>query len=107
MVEMNSDVISFLKVRGGWSEVGGIGALSPYSLTPTYALSTQTWGGNSVAFLPGTLNNPTIKSETTVGTEFGIDVRMFNNKVRFNATYYDQTSSDLVVPVQVTAHVAG
>jgi len=103
MVAMNSDVISFLKVRGGWSEVGGIGALSPYSLTPTYELSTETWGGNSVAFLPGQLNNPTIKSETTVGTEFGLDVRMFNNKVRFNATYYDQTSKDLVVPVQVTA----
>ena len=103
MVEMNSDVISFLKVRGGWSEVGGIGALSPYQLQPTFALSTETWGGNSVAFLPGTLNNPTIKSESTVGTEFGVDLRLFNSKVRLNATYYDQTSSDLVVPVQVTA----
>jgi TonB-linked SusC/RagA family outer membrane protein len=103
MVEMNSDVLSFLKLRGGWSEVGGIGALSPYSLLPTYALSTETWGGNSVAFLPGTLNNPTIKSETTTGTEFGLDVRMLNSKIRFNATYYDQTSTDLVVPVQVTA----
>jgi len=103
MIETNSDVLSFLKVRGGWSEVGGIGALSPYALTPTYALSTETWGGNSVAFLPGTLNNPTIKSESTTGTEFGLDVRLFNSKVRFNATYYDQTSEDLVVPVQVTA----
>ena len=103
MVEMNSDVISFLKLRGGWSEVGGIGALGPYQLEPTYALSTQTWGGNSVAYLPGTLNNPTIKSETTTGTEFGVDIRLFNSKVRFNATYYDQTSEDLVVPVQVTA----
>ena len=103
MVEMNSDVLSFLKVRGGWSEVGGIGALNPYQLEPTFALSTETWGGNSVAFLPGTLNNPTIKSETTIGTEFGLDVRLFNSKVRFNATYYDQTSENLVVPVQVSA----
>ncbi|MCF6212731.1 MAG: SusC/RagA family TonB-linked outer membrane protein [Flavobacteriaceae bacterium] len=103
MIEAKSDVLSFLKVRGGWSEVGGIGALSPYQLDPTYALSTQTWGGNSVAYLPGTLNNPTIKSETTTGTEFGLDLRLFNNRVRFNATYYNQTSKDLVVPVQVTA----
>ncbi|WP_299523921.1 SusC/RagA family TonB-linked outer membrane protein [uncultured Lutibacter sp.] len=103
MVDIKSDVLSFLKLRGGWSEVGGIGALSPYQLVPTYALSTETWGGNSVAFLPGTLNNPTIKSESTTGTEFGIDVRMFSDKLRFNATYYDQTSTDLVVPVQVTA----
>tara|TARA_R110001583_G_scaffold34847_5_gene116618 strand:+ start:2041 stop:5172 length:3132 start_codon:yes stop_codon:yes gene_type:complete len=103
MVEMNSDVVSFLKLRGGWSEVGGIGALNPYELVPTYELSTETWGGNTVAFLPGTLNNPTIKAETTTGTEFGLDLRLFNSKVRFNATYYDQTSKDLVVPVQVTA----
>ncbi|WP_372755468.1 SusC/RagA family TonB-linked outer membrane protein [Mariniflexile sp.] len=103
MVDINSDVLSFLKLRGGWSEVGGIGALSPYSLQPTYSLSTETWGGNSVAFLPSQLNNPNIKSESTTGVEFGMDLRLFNGNVRFNATYYDQTSSDLVVPVQVTA----
>ncbi|MDO9039398.1 MAG: SusC/RagA family TonB-linked outer membrane protein [Lutibacter sp.] len=103
MIDTKSDVLSFLKVRGGWSEVGGIGALNPYSLQPTYALSTETWGGNSVAFLPGQLNNPNIKSESTTGTEFGMDVRLFNSKIRFNATYYDQTSTDLIVPVQVTA----
>jgi len=101
--EIQSDVLSFLKVRGGWSEVGGIGALDPYQLEPTFALSGETWGGNSVAYLPGTLNNPTIKSESTTGTEFGLDLRLFDSKVRFNATYYDQTSKDLVVPVQVTA----
>jgi len=103
MVEMNPGAVSFLKLRGGWSQVGGIGALSPYSLAPTYALSTETWGGNSVAFLPGQLNNPNIKSETTEGIEVGLDARFINNSIRFTATYYDQTSTDLVVPVQVTA----
>ena len=103
MLNVDSNVLSFLKVRGGWSQVGGIGALSPYQLQPTYALSTETWGGNSVAYLPGTLNNPNVKSETTTGTEYGLDVRLFNSKVRFNATYYDQTSKNLVVPVQITA----
>jgi len=103
MVEMNPEGVSFLKLRGGWSQVGGIGALNPYELAPTYALSTQTWGGNSVAFLPGQLNNPNIKSETTTGYEVGLDARFVNNNIRFIATYYDQTSTDLVVPVQVTA----
>ncbi|PKP13070.1 MAG: SusC/RagA family TonB-linked outer membrane protein [Bacteroidetes bacterium HGW-Bacteroidetes-3] len=103
MMATKSDILSFLKVRGGWSEVGGIGALSPYSLQPTFALSTETWGGNSVAFLPGQLNNPNIKSESTTGTEYGLDLRLLNSKIRFNATYYDQTSTDLIVPVQVTA----
>ena len=54
-------------------------------------------------FLPGTLNNPNIKSESTQGYEVGADVRLFDSKLRFTATYYDQTSTDLVVPVQVSA----
>ena len=101
--ETKSNVLNFLKLRGGWSEVGGIGALNPYSLEPTFSFSTETWGGNAVAFLPGQLNNPNIKSETTTGTEFGADVRMLDNKLRFNVTYYDQTSKDLIVPVQVSS----
>jgi len=103
MVDMNPGAVSFLKLRGGWSQVGGIGALNPYELAPTYALSTQTWGGNSVAFLPSQLNNPNIKSETTTGSEIGLDARFVNNAIRLIVTYYDQTSTDLVVPVQVTA----
>jgi len=101
-----SDIVEaedwFLKFRGGWSQVGGIGALGPYQLAPVYGLSTQPFGPTTVGFLPGTLKNPNIKSEATEGTEFGVDVKLFNNKLRFNATYYDQTSTDLVVPVQIS-----
>jgi TonB-linked SusC/RagA family outer membrane protein len=101
-----SDIIGsddfFLKVRGGWSKVGGIGALNPYELAPVYGLSSEPFGSTTVAFLPGTLNNPNIKSESTQGYEVGADVRLFDSKLRFTATYYDQTSTDLVVPVQVS-----
>ena len=103
IIELDSDVLSFLKVRGGWAEVGGIGALSPYELTPTFALSGEPFGTTSVGFLPGQLNNPVIKPESTFGTEFGVDARFFNSKLRLNATYYDQTTEDAVIPVQVTA----
>lgn len=103
ILEMDSSAVSFLKLRGGWSEVGGIGALNPYELQPIYGLSTETWGGNSVAFLPNQLNNPNITSEKTSGIEVGLDSRFVDNSIRFIATYYNQTSTDLVVPVQVTA----
>jgi len=91
----------FLKVRGGWSQVGSVRALGPYSVDPVYALSAQPFGSTTVGFLPGTLNNPNIQSETTTGYEFGADMRFFNSKLRLNVTYYDQTSEDLIVPVQI------
>ena len=59
------------------------------------------FGSVTVGYLPGTLNNPNIKSESTEGIEFGIDLAFFNRWIRLNATYYDQTSTNLVVPVQI------
>ncbi len=91
----------YLKIRGGWSQVGGIGALRPYQLEPTYGLSSQPFGSVTVGYLPGTLNNPNIKSEIQEGFEFGADMTFFNKRLRLGVTYYDQTSTNLVVPVQI------
>ncbi|PHR74148.1 MAG: SusC/RagA family TonB-linked outer membrane protein [Lutibacter sp.] len=102
MLGTESDILSFLKLRGGWAEVGG-GPLAPYSLQPTYGLSTTPFGTTTVGFLPNTLNNPNIKPETTTGTEFGIDVRFFDSRLRINATYYDQTTVDAIIAAQVSA----
>ena len=92
-----------LKARGGWAQVGSVRALGPYSVDPIYSLSSDPFGSTTVAFLPGTLNNPNIQSETTEGVEFGVDFAFAQRKVRLNATYYDQTSTDLIVPVQISA----
>ena len=102
MIGSESDVLSFLKLRGGWAEVGG-GPLSPYSLEPTYGLSSTPFGDATVGYLPNSLNNPSVKPESTVGTEFGVDLRLFNSKLRINATYYDQSTFDAIIPVQVSA----
>ena len=93
--------INFLKVRGGWSKVGSTGALGAYSLNQTFGLSNSGFGNQ--ASVPNTLYNPNLKAETVTGVEFGIDAKMFDNRLRFSATYYDQESADLLVPIGVTA----
>ncbi|MDA9317083.1 SusC/RagA family TonB-linked outer membrane protein, partial [Polaribacter sp.] len=93
--------VNFLKVRGGWSQVGSTGALGSYNLNQTYGL-TNTGFGNQ-ANVPNTLFNPDLKAETVTGVEFGLDLKMFHNRLRFSATYYDQLSEDLLVPIQVSA----
>ncbi len=99
----DNKIINYLKVRGGWSKVGGAGALNPYSLDATYNLNDPFGGDVIYANLPATLNNPNLIPETTTGIEAGLDVKMFENKLRFNVTYYNQTSEDLVLPVQISA----
>ena len=93
--------INFLKIRGGWSQVGSTGALGAYSLNQTFGLNNSGFGNQ--ASVPNTQFNPNLKAETVTGIEFGIDAKMFGNRLRFSATYYDQQSADLLVPIQVTA----
>lgn len=93
--------INYLKVRGGWSKVGGTGALGAYNLNNVYGLTNNGWGNQ--ASTPNTQYNPNLKPESVVGTEFGIDLNGFNNRLRVAATYYTKVSSDLLVPIQVSA----
>ncbi|MDB2606497.1 TonB-dependent receptor, partial [Zobellia sp.] len=100
---MNKEYVSLFKLRGGWSKVGSTGTLEPYQLQPVFEFSDTPFGSTSLAFYPNLLNNPNIGPETTTGYEFGMDLRLFKNRLRFDATYYDQTSKDLIVEVDVSS----
>ena len=100
-LDLKGAKIDFLKFRGGWSKVGGIGALNPYQIVQTFGL-TNTGFGNQ-GFSPNSQSNPNLIPEETIGVEFGFDLKMFTNRLRLSATYYDQESSDLIIPLVVTA----
>ena len=96
-----SSGINLLKLRGSWSEVGSTGALSAYNIIPTFSLFNTGFGNQGL--LPNTQFNPNLKAETVKGIEVGLDAKLFKNRVRFSATYYDQQSEDLLVPIQVSS----
>jgi TonB-linked SusC/RagA family outer membrane protein len=100
LVDINSDILSFLKIRGGWSLVGSNGQLNPYQTTNAFAFS-DAFGTVSQANLPNTLNDPNLKPETTRGIEFGVDARLFKDRLSLDVTYYDQLSKDLILGVDV------
>ncbi len=102
LLNMNSKALSFLKIRGGWSKVGSSGGLAPYRTAQSYGLSTNPWGNVTVAFDPGALNNPNLRPEVTTGFEFGLDTRLFNDRISLDATYYNQVSSDILMDVEVS-----
>jgi len=99
--QLKENNINFLKVRGGWSKVGSTGALEAYNLNQTYGLDNSGFGNQ--ASVPNTQFNPNLKAETVTGVEFGVDLKMFSNRLRFSGTYYNQKSEDLLVPIQVSA----
>lgn len=103
MLGIYTSSMPYLKVRAGWSQVGSAGGLDPYDTQQTLSFRDESFGSTPRIFNPATLNNPNIKPETTTGYEFGVAAKFFDGKVSMDLTYYDQTSTDLIVLSQVTA----
>ncbi|MEQ8580361.1 MAG: TonB-dependent receptor [Marinoscillum sp.] len=94
-----NNVISFLKLRASYGEVGNdnVGSNSfPY--LSYYDLSDQ-YNGIPAATIPLLANN-NITWETLISRNIGVDLTFFN---RINATfdYYNNTTTDLLLDVQL------
>ena len=93
--KIESDILSYAKVRGSWAKVGG--DTSPYQLARTYSASTF----NSIAlFSPtGTMPPTDLKPEETISFEIGADMRFFKDRLSLDITYYDQTTVNQILSV--------
>src|SRR5699024_8005842 len=96
------DWMNYAKVRGGYSQVRN--DTSPYQLKNTYS-----GAGVSADFLgnPGftnstTLRNAELKPEKVTTWEVGLEGVLFDSRLSFDLTYYNKTTDELIVPVQIT-----
>lgn len=87
--------ISLLKLRAGWAQVGN--DTDPYQLAPV--LGTGNWGNLITTSVPGTLLNPQLKPEIATSTEFGIDAGLFNNRLRFEGTYFYMENKNQILRI--------
>lgn len=101
MLGFNDAKVNYVKLRAGWSKVGGPGSLAEFNINPSFTVGNNNLG--AVSNVPNERWNPNIKPESVTGIETGIDVNAFNNRVRFAATYYNQKSKDLIVRTKVTS----
>ena len=95
-MDLGSDV-DFLKFRAGYSQVAG-GADDPYKLSLSYSILGNPHLGNPMGQINGgQIPNSEITPFEKNETEFGLDLRMFDNKFSIDATYYDnETEGDIV-----------
>ena len=97
------DAVSFLKLRAGVSEVAG-GADNPYALSLTYGIVGQGHMGASLgAITGGTIPNSEITPFEKEETEFGFDLRLFDNRVSLDATFYDNSTIGDIVGVSASS----
>lgn len=92
---IKSNLLSYAKLRGSWAKVGG--DTGAYQLDNTY--SAGTFNGVSV-FTPSSTLPPTdLEPEETTSYEIGADVRLWNNRIGLDFTYYKQTTVNQILSV--------
>ena len=85
-------VISFAKLRASWAQVGN--DTRPYQTARYY----DRIYGNSFTN-PGQLFNAELKPEITESYEFGLDLRLFKNRLGLDLAYYDNNSKNQILSI--------
>ncbi|MCE7071274.1 MULTISPECIES: SusC/RagA family TonB-linked outer membrane protein [Dyadobacter] len=100
LFDVKSNVLSFGKIRASYAQVGN-DAL-PYQLAQTFTASGS-WNGAVPKFAENIqIANANLKPEITTGLELGADLRFFKGKVGLDVTYYDQTTKDQILGVEIS-----
>lgn len=99
-LDIKSDALSYLKLRGGWSKVGK--ATTPYQLINTYNF-TAPFNGNPQQSAANIDLNPNLKPETTTSGEAGFEAGFFKDRVRLDVSVYNTNSTNQILSVDVSS----
>ena len=107
-LDIKSDVLSYLKIRGNYANVGN--DTDPYLLDFNYFPDTGFFGqfgtggnfpfdGNVTFQSGGQLANQDLVAENQSNVEVGFEIGLFKNRLTLDATYYNNRTQDQIVGV--------
>jgi TonB-linked SusC/RagA family outer membrane protein len=106
----DNNFLSYGKLRASYAKIAN--HATPYNTQNIYttAIIGDGWAsGDSFPFngTPGfypsnTLANQNIKPESLVSREFGLELKLFKNRINFDFTYYNNQNRDLLIFVPLT-----
>ncbi len=99
-LRMQSRWLSYGKLRASWTRVGN--DTDPYQLAAVYGAGTA-WAGLPSFTAPDRLPNSTLKPEQTTGEEIGADLGFFRDRLILNATIYQKSTTNQILPVSISA----
>jgi TonB-linked SusC/RagA family outer membrane protein len=94
------DWLTYGKLRASWAEVGSSQGVNPYDGVLTYGIAQNQFNNQSTASINGNVApNQFLTPFTVEEKEFGLEMRMFNNRLAFDVSYFDKVSKDQVLGV--------
>jgi len=97
--KIKSDVLSFLKLRANWAQVGS--DTDPYQLYNTIPFN-QDWGDVKRATIEFNLKNNFLKPEIATSYEFGGDLRFFKSRIGIDVTWYKTNKRNQIINIPTT-----
>lgn len=98
--KLRSKALSFVKLRGSIAKVGNDTGfdrlLDGYSYGNLFLNSYAWYQGDNQK------KNPNLKPETTISKEIGLEVRLWNDRIKADITYYDKRTKDQIVESAVS-----
>jgi TonB-linked SusC/RagA family outer membrane protein len=99
-LNMQSDLLSSGKIRASWTRVGN--DADPYQTSAVFDKENPI--GDVPRFtVPNELPNVALKPEEKTAWEVGADLGFLNERLGFVLTYYDESTVNQIMPVQISA----
>lgn len=94
--------ISFVKLRANWAQVGNDTA--PYQTSSAFVAGTN-YNAQPTFTSPSVLANANLKPEQTTAIELGTDIRFFDDRLRFDITYYNALTENQIIsfPIPISS----
>ncbi|GEO10151.1 SusC/RagA family TonB-linked outer membrane protein [Segetibacter aerophilus] len=100
----NVDFINEMKLRFGFGTIGN-NRIQDYLYLTTFSNNgSRFYGINNQAvngYYPVSLVNQNLKWESTVNRNYGVDLTLFKNRLDLSVDYYNNSSKDLLLAVQI------
>jgi TonB-linked SusC/RagA family outer membrane protein len=94
-------VISFMKLRGSWAQVGGA-VPDAYAVNLTYTMVQGGHNGQALQKVSSaTITDPNLKPLTSTTYEIGLDTRLFENRAGIDITLYNRKTTDDIVQTAI------
>ncbi|NDP28188.1 MAG: TonB-dependent receptor [Flavobacterium sp.] len=101
----NQKIFNTLKIKGSYGELGNQYTSIQYPSYPSYTTGSSAVFGDKLvpAYVLAYRSNPNLKWETITSYEGGVEVGTLNNRLKFEATYFNKTTNNLLTFVDLGA----
>lgn len=97
----NSNVISYMKIRGSYGLTGNSEIGFGQSLGQIFTSTTVNNNANQTTLIPGYLGNNKIKWEKSLQGDAGLEFGLFRDRIEMNIDYYNRTTKDLLLQTPI------